>query len=256
MNVYWQVILVSLTFYSPSITAESSSCNVDVSLLEADTQNHAGQVGDNIFVHEMENGVTTNLRSPKRQRGSHPKHPLKSVPLLLNIIGWGTLLPLGAIVARSFRKSPLKCEEWYNIHILCQTLGYVVGALGWATGILLGRASKQHNSKAHRILDIVIFTFASVQMLGLCLQPKREDEFRRVWEICHHVLGYALIAMIITNIFIGVGQQGHAEKWKWAYVGFLVLLFFTALALEIFRRVKHKSHLQQMPLQDNFYTTT
>lgn len=82
---------------------------------------------------------------------------------VLNIIGWGTLLPIGAIVARSFRKSPLKCDEWYNLHVVCQTLGYIIGAVGWSIGMWLGNSSKQYSLRAHRILGIIIFTSATAQ---------------------------------------------------------------------------------------------
>lgn len=89
---------------------------------------------------------------------------MKQVHGILNIIGWGTLLPIGVIIARSFRKFPLKCEEWYNLHILCQTLGYIVGAVGWGIGIWLGNSTKQYTLKTHRIFGIIIFTFATVQV--------------------------------------------------------------------------------------------
>lgn len=79
-------------------------------------------------------------------------------------------------------------------------------------------------------------------MFALCLQPKREDECHRCWEIYHQLLGYALIAMIIANIFQGIDSQSHSEKWKWAYMGILGVLGFIAVVLEIFRWVKRRIH--------------
>ncbi|KAJ6999399.1 hypothetical protein NC653_010175 [Populus alba x Populus x berolinensis] len=167
---------------------------------------------------------------------------MKQTHGVLNIIGWGTLLPVGAIVARSFRKFPLKCEEWYKLHVLCQTLGYIIGAVGWSFGMWLGNSSKQYSLRAHRILGIVIFTFATAQMLALYLQPKRENGCRRWWKIYHKILGYLLISMIVANIFQGIDHKDHAEKWKWIYVGILSVLSFSALLLEILRFVMPRIH--------------
>ncbi|KAJ6363910.1 hypothetical protein OIU76_028939 [Salix suchowensis] len=92
-----------------------------------------------------ENAETTNLRSWNGQTALHRRLHLGNTHGVLNIIGWGTLLPIGAIVARSFRKSPLKCDEWYNLHVVCQTLGYIIGSVGWSIGMWLGNSSKQYS---------------------------------------------------------------------------------------------------------------
>ncbi|RVW46043.1 Cytochrome b561 and DOMON domain-containing protein [Vitis vinifera] len=70
---------------------------------------------------KTDTGVTTDL-SWQRRRVWHHRHHLRNVHGILNIIGWGTLLPLGAIIARYFRKFPMECSEWFTLHILCQTL--------------------------------------------------------------------------------------------------------------------------------------
>uniref|UniRef100_A0A2C9U5E6 Cytochrome b561 domain-containing protein n=1 Tax=Manihot esculenta TaxID=3983 RepID=A0A2C9U5E6_MANES len=187
-----------------------------------------------------ENGVAfANLGSWKAHRGHH----FRNAHGILNIIGWGGLLPIGVIVARNFRRVPLKCDEWYNLHVRCQTSGYIVGAIGWGVGLWLGSSSKQQTLRTHRNLGTIIFTFATVQMLAICLQPKREDDHRRWWKIYHQVLGYALIAMIIANIFQGIQNEAHSEKWKWVYVGVLVALGFVGISLEIFRWVKPRIHI-------------
>ncbi|KAJ0081751.1 hypothetical protein Patl1_09963 [Pistacia atlantica] len=89
---------------------------------------------------------------------------LKNVHGVLKIIGWGTLLPTGAIIARHFRKMPLKSDVWYPLHVLCQTSGYIVGSIGWGIGLWLGNSSKNYTLKKHRIFGILIFTFATIQV--------------------------------------------------------------------------------------------
>ncbi|KAL4332116.1 hypothetical protein GQ457_07G028210 [Hibiscus cannabinus] len=203
-------------------------------------------------VESTESGVTSGLRPWKGQSNWRRSHHLKNAHGILNIIGWGVLLPTGAIVARNFRNYPLKCDEWYQLHTQCQTSGYMIGTVGWGIGIWLGNSSRQYTLKAHRTLGIVVFTFATLQMLALWLQPKKENECRKLWEIYHIVLGYAVIVLSIANIFEGIGNiRSHAaEVWRWVYVGMLIVLALAAVALEICRWIKSKNP-QQMTFEDN-----
>ncbi|XP_044461632.1 cytochrome b561 and DOMON domain-containing protein At3g25290-like [Mangifera indica] len=174
-------------------------------------------------------------------------------------MGWGTLLPIGVIISRYFRKFPLKSDEWLPLHVLCQTSGYIVGTIGWGIGLWLGNSSKHYNTpKTHRILGILVFTFATVQMLTttILLQARREDEWRRCWEIYHHVLGYAVIGLSAAEIFQGIMHQSHAGKWRLAYVGILAVLVFVAFALEIVRWIIKSRIQQHLPFDNNLYNHT
>ncbi|XP_012091311.1 cytochrome b561 and DOMON domain-containing protein At5g35735 [Jatropha curcas] len=229
------ILTISLIFPLPSL---ASNGKLEVSTVET----NEWQTGVKAKTIKNENGVETSnyLGSWK----VHHRHHFRNAHGILNMIGWGAFLPIGVIVARYFSKAPLKCDEWYNLHILCQTSGYIIGAIGWGVGLWLGTSSKQQSTsfKTHRILGIIIFTLATLQILALCLQPKREGDYRRYWQIYHHLTGYALLAMIIANIFEGIRNQAHSERWKWIYVGILVILGFLAFLLEILRWVKPKIH--------------
>ncbi|XP_034698598.1 cytochrome b561 and DOMON domain-containing protein At5g35735-like [Vitis riparia] len=186
---------------------------------------------------KTDTGLTTDL-SWQRRKVWHHRHHLRNVHGILNIIGWGTLLPLGAIIARYFRKFPMECSEWFSLHILCQTLGYLLGSLGWAIGIWLGNSSINYTFHSHRILGIIIFTFSTLQIFSIALQPRRENKCRKYWEICHRLLGYVLMVLIMTNIFVGINHQSPAAKWIWFYVGVLVVMGLVSIALEIVRWIK------------------
>ncbi|KAJ4842766.1 hypothetical protein Tsubulata_013391 [Turnera subulata] len=263
MNSQYLIILISLIFPLPaSLSAKAnSSCDRGVGGVCDPAQTDGRNHGYWTITPDVEEGIkpqrddddslddegeTTDLqRSAKGQLAWHHRRRLRNVHGILNIIGWGTLLPVGVIIARSFRKSPMRCEEWHNLHILCQTLGYIVGAIGWGFGIWLGNSSKHYTFQTHRVLGIIIFTLASIQiMLALCFQHKRGAAYCRCWEIYHKVVGSALIAMIIANVFEGISNRGHAaqsQEWKWAYLGILVVLAFVAIVLEILRCVKVKT---------------
>ncbi|KAL5578767.1 hypothetical protein UlMin_011209 [Ulmus minor] len=196
-------------------------------------------------------GNSSKLRSSRfHKKTSHHHRHLKTAHGILIVIGWGTMLPIGAIIARYLRKFPMECEEWCSFHVICQSVGYILGTLGWFLGILVG---KQGTDKTHGALGIVIFTFTTIQMLAVCWQPNIENECRKWWKIYHHVLGYALIALIIADIFTGMNKQSKASKWKWIYVGILGVLLLIALILEIFRWLKSKILRQTVQLNSTMY---
>ncbi|KAK9268066.1 hypothetical protein L1049_010505 [Liquidambar formosana] len=219
------LIFLSLIFSLPSIDAQASSYNKGSSLMKMEKE--AG-------VQNPDSGVTTDLASWK----SHlrPSHHHRHAHGILLIAGWGTLLPIGVIIARYFRKFPMECEDWYSLHILCQVSGHLIGTIGWCVGLWLGHSSKQHGFRTQLILSTIVFTFTTIQMFAICLQPKKKC--RKCWEIYHHILGYALLALIIANIFQGVKNQSSAAKWKWFYVGELGVLATIAVVLELFRCIK------------------
>ncbi|KAH9803884.1 cytochrome b561 and DOMON domain-containing protein [Citrus sinensis] len=166
--------------------------------------------------------------------GKHRRH-LRTVHGILNILGWGTFLPIGVIIARYYRVYPNKFAWWFHFHVSCQIIGYTLGSIGWIIGLGLGRASKHYSFQTHRLLAIFIFTFTTLQMLALRLKPKRKDEYRKFWDMYHHFLGYALLALISVNIFEGIAiLKPHQLVWKWAYIGLLGILAIVTLGFETY----------------------
>lgn len=190
------LIIVTLIFPLLSTIAQASTFSQQLSLMElvatknneTEHQKHANAC----LHHTAENEVTTNLRSGKGQSFSHGRHHARNVSILiiiisyssscrlfnnnntqiltqqahgiLNIIGWGILLPIGVITARYLRRFPIEYDEWHPLHMLCQILGYILGTVGWGIGLWLGNSSKHYTLKTHRILGILVFTFATIQV--------------------------------------------------------------------------------------------
>ncbi|XP_062079597.1 cytochrome b561 and DOMON domain-containing protein At3g25290-like [Humulus lupulus] len=164
--------------------------------------------------------------------GRHRRY-LRTVHGILNIVGWGILLPVGVIVARYFRKFPVEWRNWFSLHLGCQIVGYILGTAGWGIGLWLGRASRHYSFKTHQLLGIFIFTFTTLQMLALRLRPKPHDDYRKYWDMYHHFLGYALLAAIAVNMFQGIAILKPDTTWKWAYIAVLMALGVATLTLEI-----------------------
>ncbi|KAI3456485.1 hypothetical protein Pfo_013148 [Paulownia fortunei] len=182
------------------------------------------QINQNTSLENRSNGIT----GPRPWRSTHLSHNhrrLRTVHGTVNIIGWGVLLPIGVIIARYFRKLS---NDWYSLHILSQLSGFLLGTLGWALGISIKNAAKEHSMSTHGILGTIIFAFAIIQ-------PDEEHVCRKYWVIYHHVVGYALIVLIIANIFQGINNQNAAKRWEWLYGAILGVLGVSALALEVLR---------------------
>ncbi|XP_049398701.1 cytochrome b561 and DOMON domain-containing protein At3g25290-like [Solanum stenotomum] len=178
---------------------------------------------------------TINLRTGKgRGNRVHESSKIRQVHGILNIIGWGTVLPIGVIIARNFREFPFPWLGWRKYHMSCQTIGYLVGTTGWAVGIWLGKASKYYSFPKHGTYGIFIFAFATIQMLFFKFKPGDRDEFRMYRNMFHHVVGYSLLIVSCINILKGIYIM-HLDYtyWKPAYLGIVSCLAFIFLVFEI-----------------------
>lgn len=107
---------------------------------------------------------------------------------ILNIIGWGVILPIGVIIARYFKKGPIqwnKHDEWKHAHKTCQAFGYIIGATGWGLGLWLGISSKYYSFPKHGAFGISIFTFATLQVKHT-LSPPNLLEKIFIYDQCLH----------------------------------------------------------------------
>ncbi|WCJ32965.1 Cytochrome b561 and DOMON domain-containing protein At5g35735 [Euphorbia peplus] len=198
-------------------------------------------VGHPTILQNVDSSETINLTTgrPVSHVGRHRRY-LRIVHGILNIAGWGVFLPSGVIVAR-YCKYPFQSKWWFKFHVMCQIVGYILGAAGWIVGLGLASASKFYAFKTHRLFAIFIFTFTTLQMLALRLKPEKKDEYRKYWNMYHHFLGYALLAVISINIFNGIDILKPDKTWRWAYIGILVAFAAIVAALEIYTWTKFKS---------------
>lgn len=79
---------------------------------------------------------------------------------LLGLIGWGLILPVGAIVARYFRHlDPL----WYYLHVVIQFIGFSIGV----AAVVIGRSlyDRLHaNIPTHRNIGIFVLVLSILQV--------------------------------------------------------------------------------------------
>ncbi|XP_010542011.1 PREDICTED: cytochrome b561 and DOMON domain-containing protein At5g35735-like [Tarenaya hassleriana] len=170
---------------------------------------------------------------------------------VLSAVSWGILMPMGAIMARYVKV--FADPAWFYLHIACQFSAYVVGIAGWATGIKLGNDSPGTSYSAHRNIGITLLVFATLQVFAMLLRPKPDNKYRMYWNIYHHAVGYSTIILSIVNVFKGLDILDPEDKWRWSYIGILILFGAIVLILEpltwfiVLRRRHRTSHRDVAP---------
>jgi uncharacterized membrane protein len=80
---------------------------------------------------------------------------------VLNVVGWGILLPCGVLAARYLRFTD---PTWFYAHVFFQISGFLIGVAGWATGLRLGSYSVGLVYHKHRTIAIVLFSISTLQV--------------------------------------------------------------------------------------------
>lgn len=162
-----------------------------------------------------------------------PNKNLKNRHGVINVVGWGILMPIGAMLARYLRMFESADPAWFYLHAFCQSAGYILGVSGWATGLKLGSDSQGVEYKPHRNIGITLFCLGTLQVFALLLRPKKDHKFRKFWNVYHYAVGYTVIILSIINIFKGYDILQPADKWKHAYIGVIASLGGIAVVLEV-----------------------
>ncbi|KAH9315006.1 hypothetical protein KI387_023633 [Taxus chinensis] len=170
-------------------------------------------------VFDFSTGASSQSSSTDKLRRSHG---------ILNLLGWGTLLPLGVIVARYCRQWD---PAWFYLHIGFQMSGFILGVVGAALGFKL-YSRLNSNVEAHRAIGIVMLTLGGLQVVGLLVRPQKEAKMRRYWNWYHHWFGRFLLIFAVANIFYGIHLGSAGRKWNIGYGFDIGLLCLTVILLE------------------------
>ncbi|KAL8099923.1 cytochrome b561 and DOMON domain-containing protein At5g47530-like [Apium graveolens] len=166
--------------------------------------------------------------------GGNSKTKQRNIHGVLNAISWGIMMPVGAIIARYVKVFEVADPAWFYLHVSCQTTAYIIGLVGWGTGLKLGGDSPGIQYSSHRYIGITLFVFGTLQVLALLVRPQKDHKYRLYWNIYHHTTGYMVILLSIINIFKGFDILNPDKKWQRGYVAIIVILSISAAILEGF----------------------
>eukprot|EP00339_Tiarina_fusa_P018010 CAMPEP_0117050724 /NCGR_PEP_ID=MMETSP0472-20121206/35021_1 /TAXON_ID=693140 ORGANISM="Tiarina fusus, Strain LIS" /NCGR_SAMPLE_ID=MMETSP0472 /ASSEMBLY_ACC=CAM_ASM_000603 /LENGTH=390 /DNA_ID=CAMNT_0004764613 /DNA_START=101 /DNA_END=1273 /DNA_ORIENTATION=+ len=142
-------------------------------------------------------GTGSNLRAKHLAHGS------------LMMIGWGLLLPSGAIIAKFLKHRP--DGLWFRIHVPLQIFGLLLTVIGWIIALknfdVFG--DNGYNNYRHGIMGSTVMVAGLLQPLNAFLRPhppsggEEKSTLRLLWEIVHKSLGWGAILLAVATISLG-----------------------------------------------------
>ncbi|CAK9156836.1 unnamed protein product [Ilex paraguariensis] len=140
------------------------------------------------------------------------KSILRNAHGALNVISWGTMMPIGFMLARYLKVFRPSDPLWFCLHVSCQCLAFSIGVVGWATGLALRLMSSGVHHTNHMAIGTTIFFLGILQILAL------------------------LLSLGIANVFIGFKILKPGKGWEIAYYVIFGALLFTLVTLEVSKR--------------------
>ncbi|XP_058102464.1 cytochrome b561 and DOMON domain-containing protein At3g07570-like isoform X2 [Magnolia sinica] len=155
---------------------------------------------------------------------------------ILNMVGWGILMPIGAIFARYFKEWD---PYWFYAHVFIQAVGFGLGLSGAIIGFSL-EDKLSVNVDTHKALGILILAFGCLQLTAFLVRPDKGSKIRKYWNWYHGCVGRALIGIAIGNVFYGISLGGEGKSWNIGYGVVLGCCVLLALALEVRMHLRKK----------------
>ncbi|CAN0897471.1 Cytochrome b561 and DOMON domain-containing protein At3g07570 [Linum grandiflorum] len=184
--------------------------------------------------HRDKVSTTLNYVTGQSNDEGRPYTRLRRSHGIVNMLGWGILTIIGAIIARYFKHmDPI----WFYCHVLVQCSGFLLGVIGVIAGLVL-EGNLGANVSTHKVLGISILVLGCLQVTALLIRPDKSSKYRRSWNFYHSIVGKILIAIAIGNVFYGIHLGGEGGGWKGGYGVILVVMFVVALILELRIRLK------------------
>ncbi|XWS75951.1 hypothetical protein CRYUN_Cryun01aG0135700 [Craigia yunnanensis] len=158
-----------------------------------------------------------------------PHSRLRKSHGILNMLSWGILVIIGAIVARYFKQwDPI----WFYSHAVIQSCAFILGISGVICGFVLEDRLKADVS-THKGLGIFILVLGCLQVMAVFARPNKESKLRKFWNWYHYCAGRLLIAFAIANVFYGIHLGEKGKGWNVGYGVVLAILLLVSFILEI-----------------------
>ncbi|KAF8380046.1 hypothetical protein HHK36_027516 [Tetracentron sinense] len=162
---------------------------------------------------------------------------------VLGVMGWGLILPSGAIVARYYKhQEPL----WYYLHTVIQFVGFIIVLAGVVAGSAL--YDRLHaNVPAHRGIGIFALVLSILQVIAFFLRPNKDSKIRKYWNWYHHWVGRFALFFGAVNIVLGIHVGGAGDSWKIGYGFLLAINLIAVIVLEALLWIRGSEKAVQPP---------
>ncbi|KAG0489092.1 hypothetical protein HPP92_007903 [Vanilla planifolia] len=182
---------------------------------------------------DLSSRITVDLLSSAYSTAAPLPEWFRSAHGAINAAAWGVCVPAGAMAARYLRQWPGVGPAWFYLHATVQMVGLAAGAVGFAMGVAMGRASEDVEYGTHRGLGVAAVAAGGLQAAALLFRPGTTHRFRKYWKSYHHMVGYGLVAVGVVNVFQGRNVMGIGGSYaKLAYCLTLATMAGACVALE------------------------
>ncbi|KAI9073214.1 hypothetical protein K1719_044823 [Acacia pycnantha] len=162
---------------------------------------------------------------------------------IVGIIGWGLILPVGAIIARYFRhKDPL----WFYLHSVIQFVGFGFGLATVLLGLQLYSKMQVH-IPAHRGIGIFVLVLSILQILAFFLRPDKDSKIRMYWNWYHGWFGRLALFFAALNIVLGMKAAGAGSDWRIGYGFLLSIIIVAVIVFEVLAYLKRRERRSLPP---------
>nr|XP_043626805.1 cytochrome b561 and DOMON domain-containing protein At3g61750 [Erigeron canadensis] len=176
---------------------------------------------------------------------SNSLHRSKTTHGVLGLLGWGIILPYGAIVARYFKhKDPL----WYYLHIAFQFVGFIFVVAAGFVGLNMYNKFGFH-APAHKGLGVTAIVLTVLQVMAFFIRPNQDSKHRLYWNWYHHYVGRIALFSGALNILLGIQLANAGSSWKIGYGFVLAAVIVTSVVLEVAKMKKPKKFSPNPPFQ-------
>ena len=153
------------------------------------------------------------------------------------LIGWGWMLPMGAIFAKFFKHRP--DGLWFKIHRALQVLGLLFATVGWLVALtnFTSLNDKGLNNYRHGVLGCVTMALGLLQPLNAVIRPhppaegEEKETTRLIWEIVHKGFGYIALMLAIATIGYGTTLLPDPDVQKTFQMAYAIGVGATILLL-------------------------
>jgi hypothetical protein len=179
----------------------------------------------------------------------------------LMLLGWGFLLPSGAIIAKFFKHRP--DGLWFQIHKMCQIGGLLIVLISFIIILMNSTAlsDKGTSSYTHAVMGVTTMVIGLLQPLNAVFRPKHTEgnktRNRFLWEIMHKGLGWGVLFLAIITISIGTtllstkNMQRNFQICYGVLVGGLIVLLMVFLLKDKQKYEKLATSDQKAAASDN-----
>ena len=156
----------------------------------------------------------------------------------LMLIGWGWLIPSGAILARFLKHRPI----WFHLHRAVQSLGLLSALIGFIIALKNFETldSSTNMGYNHAVMGVVTMALGLFQPINGLVRPHAAEDgddktsARVAWEFVHKGLGYAAIVLAIVTVGLGTTLLPDPDDQKFFQIAFGLGAGFLLFVLAVF----------------------